>query len=219
MASREDNSLAMLIDLDTRRHACDVLAAADKALARAYDHIGIPEWRSADPHFESIARTVTYQLVSTRAASAIWARVLAWSGGKLEPNAVIEAEESDLRGCGLSGPKVRHLKSIATAIENRSLPLDRLSDLSDADARRMLLAVKGIGPWTADIYLMSALGRLDAFPQADVGLMEAYRMLSDAEERDKPKAFLARAETWRPFRAVAAHLLWGYINAVREKSY
>ena len=85
-------------------------------------------------------------------------------------------------------------------------------------ARAELVAVKGIGPWTADLFLM-ACGRLDAFPHGDVGLMEAYRLLRGDEERFESKAFTAHADAWRPYRGVAAHLLWGWINAERDKTY
>lgn len=209
----------MVHPTETIRAACEELGRREAALARAFAEIGVPEWRAASPDFESLARIVTYQLLSTRAAATIWGRVLDWGGGRLEPEAVITCEDAELRGCGLSGPKVRHLKSIATAIHTGELPLHRLSELSDSEARKCLIKVKGIGPWTADVYLMSSLGRLDAFPDADVGLMEAFRILNDDDERLKPRAFLERARLWAPYRSVAAHLLWGFINFTREKSY
>ena len=84
------------------------------------------------------------------------------------------------------------------------------------NARKELLAVKGIGPWTADLFLLYALGKMDAFPIGDVGLMEAHKRLSGAEERMTAKAFTAHAEIWQPYRGVAAHLLWGWLNAERS---
>ncbi len=206
-------------DPDTLRRACEHLAETDPALARAYDAISVPVWRTAPPEYESIARTVTFQLLSTRAAGAIWERVLAWGGGKLHCETVINGDDDALRACGLSRPKVQHLKSIALAISTGALDLKSLETLPDHEARKALIAVKGIGPWTAEIYLLSALGRMDAFPEGDVGLMEAFRMLREDDERFAPKAFLQHAETWRPYRAVAAQLLWGYINMTREKDY
>ena len=79
-----------------------------------------------------------------------------------------------------------------------------------------LVAVKGIGPWTADVYLMFCLGRWDVFPHADIGLSEAYRMISGERKRHPPKKFLKTGERWRPYRGVAAHMLWAYINATRD---
>ncbi len=201
------------------KRACETLARRDQALSRAYDAIGLPEWRHAPASYETIARTVTFQLLSTRAAGAIWTRVLDWSGGELTFQHVLEADDEDLRACGLSRPKVSHLKSIAAAISDGDLPLHELHHHADHEARQKLVAVKGIGPWTAEIFLMSSLGRMDAFPEGDVGLMEALRMLNGDDVRLKPKAFLEHAESWRPHRAVAAHLLWGFINKVRETGY
>lgn len=203
----------------TIKAACEDLAKRDTALARAYDHIGIPDWRTTEPCFESIARTVTYQLLSTRAAGTIWGRVKLWAGGDVNPERILEGNEDELRACGLSRPKISHLKSIAGAIRSNALPIARLHTMKDAEARKALIAVKGIGPWTAEIFLMSSLGRMDAFPEGDVGLMEAHRMLTDSEERLKPREFQTLAESWRPWRGVAAHLLWGHINKTREAAY
>lgn len=209
----------MTIDHNTIKMACEELAKRETALDRAYAEIGTPEWRTAEADFEAIARIVTYQLLSTKAAATIWSRVLDWAGGKLHHLHVLNGDRESLRACGLSGPKVKHLVSIAEAIDTGTLPLSRLCEMSDEDARNALVAVKGIGPWTADVFLMGSLLRLNAFPLADVGLMEAFRTLNEDEKRLKPKEFQARAEDWAPFRAVAAHLLWGYINKMREKSY
>jgi DNA-3-methyladenine glycosylase II len=211
--------LTMAIDTDTIEAACKTLAHRDHALARAYAEIGVPEWRSAEADFEALARIVTYQLLSTKAAAKIWGRVLDWAGGKIRHTHVLTGDRERLRACGLSGPKVNHLISIADAIETDTLPLARLCEMSDDDARKALIAVKGIGPWTADVFLMGSLNRLNAFPLADVGLMEAFRILNEDNARLKPEEFQARAEDWAPYRAVAAHLLWGYINKIREKTY
>ncbi len=197
------------------RTACEALSARDEALARAYSTIGIPAWRIQPASYEALVRTVVYQLISTKAADAIWTRVLNWAAGDLSPQRVMNAAEDELRGCGLSRPKVRHLTTIAEAIETHSLNLAQLHEMPDAEARRHLTAVKGIGPWTAELFLMCSLGRIDAFPEGDVGLMESLRLLSQEEDRLTARAFLTHAESWRPYRGVAAHLLWGYINHLR----
>ena len=197
------------------RTACEALCARDDALARAYSTLGVPEWRIQPASYEALARTVVYQLISTKAADAIWARVCDWAAGDLSPQRVMNATEDELRGCGLSRPKVRHLTTIAEAIATQSLDIALLHDMPDAEARKHLTAVKGIGPWTAELFLMCSLGRINAFPEGDVGLMESLRLLSQAEDRLTAKAFLTHAESWRPYRGVAAHLLWGYINHLR----
>ncbi len=99
---------------------------------------------------------------------------------------------------------------------NGTLDFLALADMPVADARKRLLSVRGIGPWTADTFLMTALGHMDAFPHGDVGLMEAYKRLSGAELRLDSKVFSTLSETWRPYRAVAAHLLYDWLNAGRS---
>ena len=137
--------------------------------------------------------------------------------GKVTPKGVLAADIDALRGCGLSRPKIAHIRSIAEAVESGALNLKRVARASDEDAQAELVAVKGIGPWTADVYLMFCLGRWDVFPHADIGLSEAYRMITGERQRHPPKTFLKTAERWRPYRGVAAHMLWSYINAVRQE--
>ena len=206
------------IDAITRQAACDALCAIDPALARAYDVIGLPDWRDTEPVYQSLARTIVYQLISTKAGDAIWGRVQTWAGGDVTHHAILDAEEDTLRACGLSGPKIRHMKSVANAVHTDALPLAEMHDMNDSDARKCLIAVKGIGPWTAELFIMCALKRMDAFPEGDVGLMESLRLLQNAEERLTAKAFLAHADNWRPYRGMAAHLLWGYINHLRDQN-
>lgn len=198
--------------------ACAELSARDPALARACDVIGVPAWREADPAYHALARTIVYQQISTKSAASIWERMLSWANGYPLPEQILAASEDDLRGCGLSGPKIRHLKSIAEAVVSGSLPLHALEEMSDAEARKVLIAVRGIGPWTADIFLMGSLGRLDPFPHTDVGLIESLRLLQNAEARMSFREFEAHAELWRPWRAVAAHILWGYLNHLRAST-
>jgi DNA-3-methyladenine glycosylase II len=187
---------------------CEVMRAALKS-------VGVPDWRVRPGGYAGLARIIAYQQLSTKAAGTIWGRVEALLG-KITPANVLAADIDALRACGMSRPKISHIRSIATAIEDGSLNLRRLARASDADAQAELTAVKGIGPWTADIYLMSALGRWDVFPHADIGLSEAYRMISGERKRHPPKRFLKTGERWRPYRGVAAILLWAYINQARD---
>lgn len=198
--------------------ACEALGERDAALARAYTEIGLPVWRAAEPKYENLARIIAYQQLSTKAAGTIWGRVLE-RHGKVTPDAILGDDEDGLRSCGLSRPKIRHLNSIAEAVVTGALCFDRLCTAPVDEARDELTAVKGIGPWTAEIFLMNAVGKLDAFPVGDVGLMEAYKQLAELDERHEIKAFTALAEDWRPYRGVAAHLLWGWINMMRDKNY
>jgi DNA-3-methyladenine glycosylase II len=201
----------------TIRSACEALSDIDPALARAYDFVGVPDWRTHAPGYALLARTVVYQLVSTRAADAIWSRVMDFLG-EVTPERVLTCDQDKLRACGLSRPKLSHMNTIAAAIAEGALDLARIEAADVEAARAELLAVKGIGPWTADLYLLYAAGKMDAFPHGDAALMEAHRRLGGYDQRMANKAFSTHAERWRPHRGVAAHLLWGWVNAERAKA-
>lgn len=203
-------------DPATLKTACDALTSRDRAFEKAFKVTGVPVWRYSGPDYRAIARMIAFQQITTKAAASIWARVED-ALGAITPASLLAAEEETLRTCGLSRPKIRHLRSIAEAIEAGTLDLDRVSTADMDEARSELIAVKGIGPWTADLFLLNC-GRLDAFPVADVGLMESYRLLSGLDQRHDAKAFSVLAESWRPWRGVAAHLLWGWINAERART-
>lgn len=197
--------------------ACERLALTDPALERAYEAIGVPVWRTGEPGYAMLGRMVAYQQVSTRAAAAIWSRVEAHLG-EVTATSVLAADPEALRSCGLSRPKVAHLTSIAEAMVSGELNLGRVCAADLDSARAELISVRGIGPWTAELFLLYAVGAMDAFPVADVGLMEAHRQLGGYETRMESKQFTAHAEIWRPHRGVAAHLLWGWLNAERARS-
>ena len=180
-----------------------------------HDYVGVPEWRTRAGDYAGLARIIAYQQLSTKAAGTIWGRVEVLLG-KVTPKAVLAADIDALRACGMSRPKIAHIRSIAEAVETGTLNLRRVARKSDDEARQELTAVKGIGPWTADVYLMFCLGRWDVFPHADIGLSEAYRMISGERKRHPPSKFLRTGERWRPYRGVAAHMLWAYINAARD---
>lgn len=196
--------------------ACEVLCQSDPALARAYEELGIPDWRYGSAEYVTLARMIAYQQITTKAAATIWGRVEAHIG-EITPEAILAADHDGLRSCGLSRPKINHLNSIAEAVVSGALNLDRVRKVALEDARRELVAVKGIGPWTAELFLLYS-GVLDAFPPGDVGLMEAHRLLLDAENRMEIKAFTQHAEVWRPYRGVAAHMLWNWLNTRRENA-
>ncbi len=192
--------------------ACETLADRDHVMARIYTTLGPPEWRTAPASFETLARSVIYQLLSTKAAATIWGRLGDLLDGDVNQNSILAADETALRACGVSRPKIRHMRAIAEAVLSGALDFDRLRHSDIGPARAELVAVKGIGPWTAEIFLMNAVGHLDAFPVGDVGLMEGYRRAAEDAERLASKPFSELAETWRPYRGVAAHLLWNWRN-------
>ena len=204
----------MAPSVDTLRTACEELADRDHALQKAYAAVDLPKWRERDADYASLARIVVYQLISTKAADAIWARILGRFNDFTAPDLLAEDPEA-LLACGLSRPKLGHLQAIAKAVVDGTIDFAALANMPIADARKQLISVRGIGPWTADTFLMTSLGHMDAFPHGDVGLMEAYKRLSLSENRLDSKAFSQLAETWRPYRAIAAHLLYDWLNAAR----
>lgn len=196
--------------------ACETLSLADPALALAYQTIGVPEWRDNAPSYALLGRMISHQQISLSAAAAIWSRVQAHLG-EVTAEAMLEADPEAIRLCGMSRPKVAHLRSIAEAIVSGQLVLARVCDSPLEAARAELLSVRGIGPWTAELFLLYAVGAMDAFPTADVGLMEAHKRLGRYEPRMDSRAFTAHAELWRPYRGVAAHLLWGWLHVDRAR--
>ena len=198
------------------RQACEALAETDSFLAKAYTKVGLPNWRGTEARYQSLARIVVYQLISTKAADAIWARVEA-RFSEVTAKAILADDRAALLACGLSRPKLGHLVAIAEAVESGVLDFEILATAPIDQARKTLLSVRGIGPWTAETFLMNALGHLDAFPHGDVGLMESYKRLRGAEARLTPKNFSNQAAAWQPYRAVAAHLLYDWLHLERDR--
>ncbi|MEZ5946121.1 MAG: DNA-3-methyladenine glycosylase 2 family protein [Hyphomonas sp.] len=197
--------------------ACEELARRDIALERAYRVVRVPEWRKGDATYAVLAKMIAYQQITTKAATTIWGRVEDFLG-EVTPEAVLACDQEALRACGLSRPKLAHLNSIAEAVVSGALNLERVAAAEIDSARAEMLAVRGIGPWTADLFLLYAARNMDAFPAGDVGLMEAHKRLGGYTTRMTNKEFSDWAERWRPYRGVAAHLLWGWLNAERAKT-
>ncbi|MFC4441352.1 DNA-3-methyladenine glycosylase family protein [Caulobacter henricii] len=190
------------------------LAAVDPALAAIDAVTPSFAWRSAEPGFAGLLKLIVYQQVSLASAASIWRRVEAGLGEITAP-AILALEDLDLQGLGLSRPKVRYARAIAEAQVTGLCDLNALRNLPDDEAAAALMAVKGIGRWTAETYLMFCEGRLDMFPGGDVALQEAMRWADRAEVRPNEKQAYARAEAWKPYRGVAAHLLWRCYGAVK----
>jgi DNA-3-methyladenine glycosylase II len=196
-------------DLDT---ALAALRRTDPRFAALIATAGRPPLRRRSDGFAGLAAIVVSQQLSTASAGAIWARLTA-AFDPFEPAAILRARATRLARLGLSGPKIRALKEIARAMRNGKLALATLADLPADDAHAALTAVHGIGPWTADIYLLSCLGHADAWPAGDLALQEAARVAFALPARPTAKEMEALAEPWRPWRAVAARVLWTYYRA------
>lgn len=192
------------------------LADRDPALARADAQTPPFEWRLRPGGFEGLFRMIVEQQVSVVAAAAIWRRVVEGLDGDISPEAVLGREVDTLRSFGLSGQKARYGHEIARAHVEGAIDFDHLERLSDQEAVARLTAIKGVGRWTAETFLMFCEGRTDVFPAGDIALQEAMRWADGATLRPREKDAYARAEAWRPHRSVAAHLLWGWYGAVKR---
>ena len=200
-------------DLDA---ALAALVTADPRFDAVIAKGGRPPLRRRADGYAGLAATVVSQQLSTASAGAIWARLTA-AFEPFEPQAIIKARPQKLARLGLSKPKIKALKEIARAVTRGTPDLTTLADLAADEAHAALTAVHGIGPWTADIYLLSCLGHADAWPAGDLALQEAARLAFGLAERPSTKEMGPLAEIWRPHRAVAARVLWTYYRAVKGR--
>lgn len=197
--------------------AIDALIAADKRFHPVVARTGRPQFKPRRKHgFEALVDIVVSQQLSIAAADTIFGRVKE-KVVPFDPPTLLATPAEVLRACGLSAPKQKHMKTIAAAILDGSLDLKRVRAMQDDDARAHLTAVKGIGPWTADIYLMSSLGRADIWPVADVGLQAAITRVLKLKKRPNEKAMERLSKNWRPWRTVAARLFWIHEDGIRKE--
>ncbi|WP_313009657.1 DNA-3-methyladenine glycosylase 2 family protein [Brevundimonas vesicularis] len=195
--------------------ARQALVAADPALVRVDAQTSPLEWRLRVGGFEGLFRMIVEQQVSVASAASVWARLREGMGG-ITPELLLAHDLDQLRGMGLSRQKATYGQGIARAQIAGEIDLEHLANLDDEAAIASLTALKGVGLWTAEAYLMMCEGRLDVFPGGDVALQEAIRWADGAEVRPDQKGAYARAEIWRPYRAVATHLLWAWYTGVKR---
>jgi DNA-3-methyladenine glycosylase II len=192
------------------------LLAADPRLGPVAAMAGPVPLRRRAGGFAGLAGIVVAQQLSTASANAIWGR-LAAAYDPFTPQALIRARAARLARLGLSAPKIRALKEIAKVIVAGRLDCDALPDLPAEAAHAALCAVHGIGPWSADIYLLFCLGHPDAWPAGDLALQEAARLAFALPARPGARETIALADPWRPWRGVAARLLWAYYRAIKQR--
>ncbi|HTW71876.1 MAG TPA: DNA-3-methyladenine glycosylase 2 family protein [Acetobacteraceae bacterium] len=189
------------------RTALARLTEADPDLARILAQAGPLPWRTRAPGFPGLLQAIVAQQISNQAAAAIWGRLRAIPGA-LDPAEFRRLSDEALRFAGLSRPKVLYARVLAEAFLDGRLDPDRIAALDDEEAIATIAAVRGLGRWTAEIYLLFALGRHDVFPAGDIALAAALADLKGLDSRPKPPALRTLAEPWRPARALAARLLW-----------
>jgi len=191
--------------------AVEWLANHDPRLAHAYEKHGLPPLRKRRDGFDGLCRLLISQQVSTAAAQAIQGRFDALLPDK-SPAQLLALSDDALADCGVSRPKRRYLRGLASAIVEDGLDLPALRRADDAHVFNTLVALTGIGPWTADCYLLFCLGRCDRFPAGDLALQQAYKLLYQRNSRPESAELAELAQVWQPHRAAAARLLWTYYN-------
>ena len=203
------------------------LAKADPKMGALLERIGEldletrlarrAEERPADA-YGALLRAIVGQQLSTKAARTIYLRVLDLFGGTTpSPAQLLEASEEDLRGAGLSGRKVEYIRDLARHVLAGELELDRLEELDDEAAIEEIVAVRGLGRWTAEMFLMFHLGRPDVLSGGDLGIRKAVRVEYGLEEMPPPQRVLEIGEAWRPHRSLASLYLWESLAAVPDE--
>ncbi|MCZ6765168.1 MAG: DNA-3-methyladenine glycosylase 2 family protein [Alphaproteobacteria bacterium] len=183
------------------------LARIDPQMKRLWDSAGTPGLRRRKSGFYALARVIVGQQLSIHAAASIWQRLEALCR-PFDARTVRATSETRLRQAGLSGAKTKYIRALAAAVEEGAINFKRIHRLADEDAIDALTEIKGIGRWSAECYLLFALGRADVFPAADLALAVSYQNWRRLDERPGEPDFRVIAEAWAPHRSAAARLLW-----------
>lgn len=192
------------------------LVAADPRLAPIAEKAGRFSLRRREAGYAGLCAIVCGQQLSTASAAAIRNRLFA-AFDPFHHDSVRRARTDKLKRLGLSAPKIKAIREIGKAVAQGRIDLDRIGEMDADAAHAALVALHGIGPWSADIYLLFCLGHSDAFPAGDLAVQEAARIAFGLRKRPDAKALAKLAEAWRPWRGVAAHLLWAYYHAVKKR--
>ncbi len=196
--------------------AMQALVKQDPRLKPILAQTGMPALRQREPGFAGLAHIVCGQQVSTASAAAIWGRLSA-AFDPFDHHAIRKARTDRLGRLGLSGAKIKTLKNIARELTADRLNFDVLANEDVDAAHNALTALHGIGPWTADIYLLFCLGHGDAWPAGDIAVQEAVKIGLGLKERPNAKQMIPLAEPWRPYRGAAAHLWWAYYRVLKKR--
>jgi DNA-3-methyladenine glycosylase II len=195
--------------------ACERLSVSDKRLAHVREMYGPPPLWDRPPGFETLLQIILEQQVSLASAKACYDK-LSLRLKKVTPRKLLTLDDAEMKRIGFSRQKTLYARHVAEAVVNKTLDLDDLSSKPDAEAKSELIKLKGVGEWTSDIYLLMALLRPDVMPRGDVALHTAWHELS-GEPWTASDEFLDIAERWRPYRSVAARMLWHFYLCRRQR--
>jgi DNA-3-methyladenine glycosylase II len=202
----------MVRTIDTLHESLDALAALEPAFAAVLDRHGRPEPRVSPPGATTLLRTIVGQQVSVAAARSMWAKLEAAYGSPPDLASLLEATDEDLRQAGISRQKAGYVRSLAALVTSGELDLDALPQ-DDEEAIALLTRIKGIGRWSAEIYLLFAEGRRDIWPAGDLAVQISIGRLLGLEGKPTEKALREIGERWRPHRGAAAVLAWHDYNS------
>ena len=195
--------------------ATEEVARRDKVMARLIQQVGPCTIRPGDlDHFAALARSILFQQLAGKAAAAIHARFRAGFSDGFTPAAVLAAPEEQFRAAGLSRAKMLSIVDLARRVDDGSVPLKDIDQLSDHDVIERLTTVRGIGRWTAEMFLIFQLRRLDVWPVDDYGVRKGYALAYQLKELPSPKELLALGERFRPYRTIAAWYCWRAVDTV-----
>jgi DNA-3-methyladenine glycosylase II len=199
--------------------ATAAVAAADPLVGAFIERAGPYEPRpgEGDP-FTSLARAIVFQQLAGRAASAIYGRFVAAIGGAVTPEAILATSPEELRAAGLSGNKTVSLIDLATKVRDGTVPLDGIEALGDDEIVARLTAVRGIGRWTAEMFLLFELRRPDVWPVDDLGVRHGWSLIHGLPEMIKPKALEAEGDRFRPYRSTLALYCWHAVHVERGEA-
>jgi len=200
-----------LTDRDIKR-ALDALAKSHAVIAAALEQVGYPASRQREHSFDSLARIVMGQQLSTKAAATIAGRVDAVCGGEVTPLGLIAAPPEALRGAGLSHQKISYLQSLAEAVLSGALCLDALTRCTDEEVEAAITAVRGFGRWSAHMYMMFALGRPDIWPSGDLAVRVGFGRIMGWKDRPTERQVMTEGEAFAPYRSALALLCWHYYS-------
>ena len=194
------------------RSAVEALAGREPAFAAVVERHGVPEPRRSDRGAQTLLRTIVGQQVSVAAARSMWAKLEAAFGSPPDLALLLAASDEDLRAAGMSRQKAGYIRSLAELVISGELNLEKLP-ADDEEAIALLTKIKGIGRWSAEIYLLFAEGRPDVFPAGDLAVLIEIGRLMGFEEKPTEKQLRELAEAWRPHRGAAAILAWHSYNS------
>ena len=197
------------------RRAVSHLTRADPTLGRVIARMGACRFapRTDGTHFDALLRAIVYQQLSGKAAATIHGRLLGlWRGQAPTPRQLLRASDEKLRSAGVSRQKIAYLRDLATHVQAGTLPLDRVETLGDDEVLEDLVRVKGVGRWTAQMFLMFRLGRLDVLPELDLGVQKGIQLAYELPALPRPREVQAIGQPWAPYRSVAAWYLWRLVD-------